>query len=256
MLGLATGAAADLALAGILAEELLAPRVDFERLALRWAECGAPDPGLDPWTRTALAHLARHGTPPAETDGTSGDGPLAFCLPVGIAARSTPRNLVSGSFHLALLTHPAPRSAWATVAVNVAVARLLVGKRDFLPDVLDVLRANDAPSDLTDALRRIPFLRRDEVPSPDGTALKTVVPALWLAHHEPKPERGLVWIAERLGAGSRAGGVAAALLGARHGETTMPAEVTAGIGAGARLRELADQLTGAAGAGLPVSRSS
>jgi hypothetical protein len=245
LLGLAAaGVPADAALAEILGEEILAARLDLERLAHRWAARGAADPGLDDWTRSALAHIAQHGTPPAHTDGTAGDGPLAFCLPVAIAARSTPRNLVSGSFHIALLTHPEPRSAWATVAINVAAAWLLLGKRDVLPEVLDVLRANEAPAELAGALRRIPFLRREELPAPDGSAVTTAMLALWLAHHEPIPARGLEWIAARLGIGTRAAGVAAALLAARHGETPMPAGVTAGIENSERLGELAGRLTG------------
>jgi hypothetical protein len=240
----AAGAPADLALAEILAEEILASHLDLERLAHRWAARGAADAGLDPWTRSALAHIAQHGTPPGETAGTAGDGPLAFCLPIAIAARSTPRNLVSGSFHIALLTHPEPRSAWATVAINVAAAWLLLGKRDVLPDVLDVLRANEAPAELADALRRVPFLRRNDVPAADGTAVTTAVIALWLAHHEPKPARGMEWISDRLGVGTRAAGVAAALLAARHGETPMPAGRAAGIVEVERLRTLAGRLAG------------
>jgi hypothetical protein len=248
LLGLAAlGPPSDLALARVLAEEILQPRVDLERLARRWVERGAADPGLDAATRAALAHLAHHGTPPAAAaGGIAGDGPLAFCLPIGIAARSTLRTLVSGSFHVALLTAPDPVSGWATVAVNVAVAGLLLGRRDVLPEVLDVLRANDAPAELADAIRRVPFLRREELPAPDGSALATALPALWLAHHEPKPERGLRWVAEVLGAGSRAAGVAAALLAARHGDIQTPAGDTAGGGESTRLLELADRLVGAA----------
>src|SRR4051794_11924627 len=192
LLGLAAaGAPVDAALAEILGEEILGARLDLERLAHRWAARGATEPGLDPWTRSAFGHIAQHGSPPVQTDGSAGDGPLAFCLPVALAARSTPRNLVSGSFHMALLTHPEPRSAWATVAINVAAARLLLGKRDVLPEVLEVLRANEAPAELTDMLRRVPFLRREELPAPDGSAATTATIALWLAHHEPIPSRGM-----------------------------------------------------------------
>ncbi|HEU4647475.1 MAG TPA: ADP-ribosylglycohydrolase family protein [Gemmatimonadales bacterium] len=245
LLGLAAaGVPVDVALAEILGEEILAPHLDLERVAHRWAARGATDPGLDRWSRGALAHIAQHGTPPLQTDGTAGDGPLAFCLPVAIAARSTPRNLVSGSFHIALLTHPEPRSAWATVGINVAAAWLLLGKRDVLPDVLEVLHANDAPAELIAALRRVPFLRREELPAPDGSAVTTATLALWLAHHEPLPARGMEWIAARLGIGTRPAGVAAALLAARHGETPMPAGVAAGIEESGRLKELAGRLTG------------
>jgi hypothetical protein len=96
------------------------------------------------------------------------------------------------------------------------------------------------------------------MPLPNGTAVTTAVVALWLAHHEPKPGRAMEWIVERLGAGSRAAGVAAALVAARHGETPMPAGVAArlgetpmpagipaGIGEVERLRSLASRLAGA-----------
>ena len=40
-------------------------------------------------------------------------------LPVALATRGSPRNLVAGSWHTAALTHPDDRCTWSAVAVNV-----------------------------------------------------------------------------------------------------------------------------------------
>ena len=155
----------DLALTLLLAEELLQPEMDFRRSgpaldrvdAARW-------PGIGIWTRTALEHIAQHDSPPGTTGGQAGNGPVSRCLPVALATHRTPANLVSGTYHTAILTHPDERCAWAAVAVNVAAARFLLGKRDFIPDVIEALRNNDAPDELLAAARRVPLETRDDLP--------------------------------------------------------------------------------------------
>ena len=80
---------------------------------------------------------------------------------MALAAYDAPRTLVSASYHIAALTHPDPVVAWAAVAVNVALARFLQGKRDFVPDVIEALRNNAVPEELLAAVRRVPLPARD-----------------------------------------------------------------------------------------------
>jgi ADP-ribosylglycohydrolase len=141
--------------------------------------------GIDPETGAALVHLARHDAQPSEAAGAGSD-PLVRVLPVALAAYDAPRTLVSATYHIATLTHPLPEVAWAAVAVNVALARFLQGKRDFVPDVIEALRSNEVPAALLAAVRRVPLpasrAAQDDAP---GQAVADAEAALWLAYNEP-----------------------------------------------------------------------
>jgi ADP-ribosyl-[dinitrogen reductase] hydrolase len=236
----------DVALAVMLAEALLEPAIDLERLAKRWAAWARDDGrGIGIWTRTALEHILRHDSPPESTGGQAGNGAVSRCFPVALATFDNPRNLIAGTFHTAWLTHPDPRCAWSAVAVNVALARLLQGKRDFVPDVLEALRENDAPAELLDAVRRVPLERREElrVAGPSaGYTVHCMEIALWFAHHEPNLERGLVWLANAGGDTDTNAAVAGGLMGARDGEDAIPARWIGALADADRLRGLAERL--------------
>jgi ADP-ribosylglycohydrolase len=212
----------------VLAEELAEGRVDLRVVAERWVQAQRADStGVDAETTAALEFLDRHHAPP---DGSTaqGPGPLARVLPIALLAFDSPRNLVSATFHTAALTHPEARPAWAAVAVNVALATFIQGKRDFVPAVLEVLRSNPVPEELLAAVRRVP-LRRRQGP-PDSTlaatdAVAALEAVLWLAYHEPLPARGLEAVAQS-GDETRAASIAAgALMGARDGAAAVPAEL-------------------------------
>ncbi len=235
--GSAAGASAA-RFAAALGEALLAEPFDAEGLARAWGDlAGPPAPRVDAGTAAGARWLAAEGVPRAEL--APGEAPTlpGHLVPIALAAIASPRNLLSGTFHLAALTHPDARSCWGAVAVNVAGARLLQGFRDFLPDLLEALRANEAPADLRTPLGRLPLIRRDdlaalaaqEVPAAASAAL-----ALWLAHHEPLADRGLALL-ETLGpAGRDALAPAAFLLGARDGRIVMPAGWPEALGAAER----------------------
>lgn len=240
----------DLALTALLAEELLQPEVSLERLARRWIDWMERDGrGIGIWTRTALRHLSTHGSPPAGTGGQAGNGSVSRCVPVALATLSSPRNLVSGSYHTAALTHPDDRCTWGAVAINVAAHCLLRGIRDFLPEVLDALRQNEAPEELVAAVRRVPLEKREELPvvgAAAGYVVHCVEIALWFAYHEPNLERGLVWLANAGGDTDTNAAVAGALMGARDGDGAIPARWLNRLFEADRLRTLAHRLVGLA----------
>jgi ADP-ribosylglycohydrolase len=214
-----------LALTRILAEELAAGRRDLQALARRWVARHQSDAhDIDPETSAALAHMARHDAPPSQAAGQGSD-PLVRVLPVALAAYDAPRTLVSASYHIAALTHPDPVVAWAAVAVNVALARFLQGKRDFVPDVVEVLRNNAVPEQLLAAVRRVPLPASDvsaEEESRPGLALADAEAALRLAYHEPVLERGLRAVAAPGAVAAGRAGLVGALLGARDGVQAIP----------------------------------
>jgi len=238
----------DVAMALLLSEELLEPEVDLERLAHRWVGWLDRDGrGVGTWTRTALTHIRTHGSPPSSTGGRATNGAIMRALPVALAARGSPRNLVSGSWHTAALTHPDERCTWGAVAVNVAAAELLAGRRDFLADVIEVLRVNEAPEELLAAVRRVPLERREELPivgERAWDALTCVEVALWAAWHEPDLEEGLIWLANAGGDTDTNAAVAGGLLGARDGEAAIPRRWIDALPEVERLRTIAVRLIG------------
>ena len=223
----------------ILADELAEGHTDLRRLAERWVERYRADPrGLEAETAAALEFLGTHHAPPPV--GGSGGGALGRVLPVALVACRSPRTLVSATYHIAALTHPAPEAAWGAVAVNVALGRLLVGARDFVADVIEALAGNGAPETLLRAVRRVPLQRRDGLPVPlDPAPAASVELALGLAYHEPIAGRGLDWL--RKSGLSAAGAAAGALLGARDGSGEIPSRFYPAEGA-ARWSALADRL--------------
>ena len=236
----------DVALALILGEELLISPVDLRRIATRWAAWARTDGrGIGPQTRSALAQFAATGVPPTEP-GRPSNGALSRTLPLALATLGSRRNLISATWHIAALTHPHPESAWAAVALNVAAARLLEGYRDFVPDVLEVLRANEAPAGVVEAVRRVPLERRESLPldpASAGAAAATLEIALWFAWHEPNLERGVEWLAGAGGDTDTNAAAAGGLMGARDGEGAVPPRWVAQLPAPDRLRRLADSLT-------------
>jgi len=238
----------DVAMALLLAEELLEGDVDLERLARRWIEWLDTDGrGAGNWTRTALNHIRTHGSPPSGTGGRAPNGAIMRALPVALAARGSPRNLVAGSWHTAALTHPDERCTWGAVAVNVAAAELLGGRRDFLADVIEVLRVNEAPPELLAAVRRVPLERREELPilgARAWDAVSCVEIALWAAWHEPNLEAALIWLANAGGDTDTNAAVAGGLLGARDGEAAIPRRWLDALPHTDRIRSVAARLVG------------
>ena len=208
------------ALAALLAEELLEPEVDLRRIAEKWIAWARRDGrGLGQGTLDGLEHLARYDAPRSGPPGPADSGPLVRSIPIGIAAATQPRNLVSGTWHTIMLTHAEPGTAWSGVAVNVALSQLLRGRRDFLPDVIEAMLANDATPAVLSAARRIPFVQRDELDGGGHPAIACAEVALWTAHHEPMVTRAFEGFAKER---PEVAAVAAALLGAREGEGGLP----------------------------------
>jgi ADP-ribosylglycohydrolase len=255
LLGLAVGSArgraaagappaAEVAMAMIQAEELLQPEFDLQRLAHRWVDWSRRDGrGIDAWTLAALDHIAEFDGPPETMAAPPGSAGIPRTIPVALATAGQPENLVSGSFHLGYLLHPDQCCGWSAVAVNAAIACLLQGITDFVPEVLEVLKQNSAPEEVVAAVRRVPLEKQDQLPAgPDADlAVSAVEIGLWFARHEPRLERGVAGLADS-GAGGINTGVAGALLGVRDGEDAIPGAWIREIQDADRIRDLAAQL--------------
>ena len=205
------GQTGEQALATILVQELSGDHLELGRIVSRWVAVTDRRFGC-PVVARSLAELARTGAPPADAAFGPGLGATVVTLAASARLFQTPRNLVSGIYHLARLLDPHPVGAFAAVAAAVAAGRLLEGKRDFVPEVLDVLLTNEAPLELIAEVRRAPVWVRPGAPmGPPEVELGTV---FWALHHSGKASQVLDGIGP-LGPLAQVAG--RALLGARHG---------------------------------------
>jgi ADP-ribosylglycohydrolase len=212
------------ALADGLLIELTGGGVDLQRLAGRWVDWHRND-GLDedPLLAAALEHLRDFDAPVSELPAGSVIA-LAAALPAALASAS-PRAMISGSFHVARMLDPAEATGLATIATVLTAAALLEGRRDFVPDVVAALRANDAGADLLDAVRTIPRDPHLPPPRPSGENPDPVTAATWLlwhAHHAPRGVDLLHELAYAEDISPTIGALAGALFGAREGIESWP----------------------------------
>lgn len=220
------------ALADELLLELTGGGVDLRRLARRWVEWLGND-GLDadPSLIVALQHLRDYDAPLAEWSG-GGAAPLAAVLPAALASAS-PRAMIAGSFHVARLLDPNENTALAAMAVVLAASAFLEGRRDFVPDVVAALRANDVGTALLDGIRNIPRDPRAEPPLPAGDSPDPVVAVtwlLWVAHHRVRGASVMRDVSLVGGISPTIGAVLGALLGARDTLRDWPEEWLSGAG--------------------------
>ncbi|MDZ4258306.1 MAG: ADP-ribosylglycohydrolase family protein [Gemmatimonadales bacterium] len=229
---------AAIALSDGLLEELVSGGVDLRRLAKRWVTWYAEDGlGADPALIEGLSHLRDFEAPPVALT-AHGPAPLAAVLPAALTA-GAPRTMLAGALHTARMLDPDEATGLAAVAVVVAASRLLQGYRDFIPDVVSVLRVNEAPPAMLDRFLAITRDPRSVPPVPRGVLPQPVdvaVWALWLAHHRPRSAEVLEAMVRGGGIAPVAGAVAGALLGARDGLDGWPAEWSSGAGEAVPLR--------------------
>jgi hypothetical protein len=222
----------ELALVTAVARVLADDPTALEALVDRWlAVAGAGQ--LRPETRIALDWLRVARMPPRPGAVPADPGVLARFLPIAVVAGGSPNNLVSGTYHLAALFDPDPESLWSAVAVNVAAAQFLHGRRDFVADAIEAARVNQAPESVLAALRRIPFEPEAELAGLAGLDPRRPVDcmhlALWFAHREPRAGVAL----ERASARDPHGWLVpltAALLGARDGPRAIEESPTGALG--------------------------
>jgi hypothetical protein len=227
------------ALGDALLEEFLAGGVDLRRLAGRWVTWWRED-GFEagPLLEAALGQVVEFDAPAVSLP-AAGCAPLVAALPAALAS-ATPATMVSGAFHVARLLDPSEEAGLAAVALVVAASRLLDGQRDFLPDVLALLRSNRASEEFLEAVRSVPRdpRRSPIVPSgsePDPTT--TLCWLLWQLQHRPRGVEVLTEMVQRGGVGPLVGSLLGAMLGARDGMHAWPVEWIASAGEDVRLRD-------------------
>ncbi len=212
------------ALADALLEEFTLGGVDLRRLAGRWVNWWRED-GFEagPLLEAALDQIAQFDAPTA-TLPAAGSIAMVAALPAAIAS-ATPGTMVSGAYHVAKLLDPSEDAALAAVAVVVAGSRLLEGQRDFIPDVLALLRANHAPPEFLEAVIAVPRDPRTAPPRPEGMEPDprgTLAWVLWQLQHRPRGAEVMERMVQGGGASPVLGALLGGLLGARDGLRGFP----------------------------------
>jgi ADP-ribosylglycohydrolase len=213
------------ALGDALLVELTSGGVDLRRLAGRWLDWDREDGAdADPLLRVALNHLREFDAPVAELSGGSIIA-ITAVLPAALAS-SSPKAMISGSFHVARMLDPHETTALAALATVLTASAFLEGRRDFVADVVAALRANDASGELIDAIRTIPRDPRTAPPVPVGVnpdPVAAITWVLWSAYHRPRGFDVMHELTHTDGVSPAIGAIVGALFGARDGMESWPA---------------------------------
>jgi ADP-ribosyl-[dinitrogen reductase] hydrolase len=213
----------------ILADALTEEGLDLDRFAaglVAWLRSSPKDIGGT--TRIALDALAA-GTSPLEAGrvalerrgerSAAANGAVMRCAPVALRFRRDPRRLVRASLDSARVTHAEARAAWATVAVNQAIAHLLQGGA--VADAPCAAVAGVQNESIRAAVLAAPTRERDAVRA-GGFVLHTIGAAFWALTKAATAREGIE-LAVALGDDADStGAVTGALAGAAYGASALP----------------------------------
>jgi ADP-ribosyl-[dinitrogen reductase] hydrolase len=206
---------------------VLCGRLDPPDIAARlvaWLRTGPKDVGKI--TRTALRYHEQ-GLPwrevgprvAREMEGrAAGNGSLMRCAPLALFHAARPEALVRDSAILSQITHANPLSVWGSIAVNLAIAELLHGRRDGL---IERVAAQVEEPQVRATLLAAPGLSRRAVRS-GGHALETLGAAFWALENHSSFEEVVVAAVNLGDDADTVGAVAGALAGAREGAAAIP----------------------------------
>jgi ADP-ribosylglycohydrolase len=188
----------------------------------------------------------RHGGRPA------GNGAVMRCAPVAMRwPRAEDRTrLLEETERSSIVTHYDPRCVWSAYAINLALTAALDGRRMAVPEIEGELSRAGADAEVLHAVREVSGSELDHFRL-DGTAigftLKAMQVGLWCLEHGEDYEESIVRVIDAGGDTDTNAAVAGAVLGALHGETSIPRRWVANIAEADRLTSLADQLLERAG---------
>ena len=214
----------------ILAGALTADGLDIERFAnglIAWLRGNPKDIGDT--TRIALNALVA-GVPPLDAgavaleqrgeQGAASNGALMRCAPVALRFRGDRQRIVRASLESARVTHAEERAAWATVALNQALAHLLQGGAIAAAPQAAVRAIPN--QDLCTAILSAANREREDVRA-RGFVLDTIGAAFWSLLHA-EGAREAIELAVSFGDDADStGAVTGALAGARYGASSLPA---------------------------------
>jgi ADP-ribosyl-[dinitrogen reductase] hydrolase len=233
----------DLAQAALLAEALAeSDELDPEAFAARlviWAQRNGR--GMGTLTRSVIdeltsgrssqeaARLAWEKNPM----GNSGNGAVMRCPPVALRHLGSGFDLIRGARASALVTHYDARCEWSTVVTAVVTATCLNGEPAPVGAIANAVAAvggegwlADSIAQVGEAIQSVEGATLDALELDDpvnmGFTLKTMRVALWCAAQTGGFEETVVAVANEGGDTDTNGAIAGAIMGARHGASSIP----------------------------------
>lgn len=253
----------DLAQAAVLAEVLLEseeldPEVFAARLVVWARENGRGIGGL---TQTAIEELERnHSSQEASrvawernAMSNAGNGAVMRCPPVALRHLRSGADLVRTARTSALVTHYDARCEWSTVVTAVALANCLSGRPAGVQDLAIAVEAIGGQGWLADSIAQVAEAVHDvkgttlealelDNPVDMGYTLKAMQVALWCMAQSGGFEQTVVAVVNEGGDTDTNGAVAGAVMGARHGASSIPSRWLDNIAGIPQLTDLADRL--------------
>jgi ADP-ribosyl-[dinitrogen reductase] hydrolase len=149
---------------------------------------------------------------------SAGNGSIMRCAPIGLLDFRRPARLVEDSINSSMITHWDPQARWAVVAVNLAIAEMLKGRKG---NLLPVLLRGIEQVEVRDTVASVLRLKRVD-PEPSAYALDTLQAALWCLLNTSSFEEALVAAVNIGGDTDTVGAVCGALAGACYGLDAIP----------------------------------
>ena len=206
------------------------PDGDMENLASRFLAWRNSEPkDIGNTTRDALDRLAlgvrwdEAGEQAFRSRGprsSAGNGAIMRCAPVAMCFRNQPDRLREVSIDVSRITHANPLCAWASVAVDRAIALLLNGAS--IPAAIDGSTIGIEIDEVTEAASLAIRGERNAIRS-GGFVLDTLTAAYWSLLRTESFEDAVVTAVGLGGDTDTTGAVAGALAGAHYGYEAIPA---------------------------------
>jgi ADP-ribosyl-[dinitrogen reductase] hydrolase len=207
--------------------------VDLASRFLEWRNSKPKDIGNT--TRDALDRLAR-GVPWDEAGeqtyrhrgprNSAGNGSIMRCAPVAMCFREQQDRLREVSIDVSRITHANPLCAWASVAVDQAIALLLNGES--IPAAIEGSTIGIDNEDVINAASLAISGERDAIRS-GGFVLDTLTSTYWSLLRTKSFEDAVVTAVGLGGDTDTTGAVAGALAGAHYGYEAIPARWRASV---------------------------
>ena len=149
---------------------------------------------------------------------SAGNGSIMRCAPIGLLHFHNEQKLIRDSLDSSLITHWDPRACWGTVALDLAIARLVHGEKDgLLPDIAKKIEESETRTAVLDVAN----IKKSDL-APMGFVLDTLKCALWCFLNTASLESAIVEAVNMGGDADTVGAVCGALAGACYGKEAIP----------------------------------
>ncbi len=150
---------------------------------------------------------------------SAGNGSIMRCAPIGLLDFRHRDRLVKDSIDSSRITHWDEKACWGAVALNMAIAEILGGKRG---NLLSKIRGRIEQPEVSRALDEVPGLNPRDI-EPSAYVIDTLQAALWCFLTTTSFEQAVVTAVNLGGDTDTVGAVCGALAGVGYGLEAVPA---------------------------------